>query len=275
MPDMARPVPDSNSTTLPFLSLPAELRLMIYEHLVPDIKGDIRPELYDKRRSNFPLRDDGTKCAPQILRVNRQVYDEIKSMWYGGLTFVIKIACRLLFGETTAIHVYALGKWSLASLHSKWQVPILRAMRSIQFNIELDVTVWKETSQDVLSVLSAFVDYLTGAEYCLQRIRLVFSIRRQATRFFTHVETEARCMERVKDLFEPLRKLQGVKIDSWRFETVGYRSDSGQVWYVAPAAIIQYFAVGQAFYRTMGPLLASINEGNGAENAVLYSGLNS
>lgn len=60
----------SPSSFFPFLRLPAEVRMQIYRHLIPDIPistwlGSDRP---------FPLRRDGASCSPAILRTNRTIF---------------------------------------------------------------------------------------------------------------------------------------------------------------------------------------------------------
>ncbi|CZR51759.1 uncharacterized protein PAC_01636 [Phialocephala subalpina] len=67
-----------------FLGLPIELRTAIYEHLIPNdhVQGywfrnkggppDRRPVRYDKQ-----------PCCPAILRINRQIHDEVIGIFYG------------------------------------------------------------------------------------------------------------------------------------------------------------------------------------------------
>jgi hypothetical protein len=72
------------------LSLPVELRLAIYEHLIPN--NQVPPN----NDSKPPLRHDEQPCCPAVLRVNRQIYNEVISMWYGTARFWVKIAGRFL-----------------------------------------------------------------------------------------------------------------------------------------------------------------------------------
>lgn len=67
-----------------FLGLPVELRLLIYEYFIPNegVWGYRLPR---------NLRSDKEPCCPAILRVNRQIYDEIIGMWYGTAEYGIVI----------------------------------------------------------------------------------------------------------------------------------------------------------------------------------------
>jgi len=77
-----------------FLSLPTELRLAIYEYLIPNNR--VSPIIAREP----PLRHDEQPCCPAILRLNHQIYNEVIGMWYGTATFGMNIAGR---------HFHALG----------------------------------------------------------------------------------------------------------------------------------------------------------------------
>jgi hypothetical protein len=76
------------------LSLPVELRLAIYAHLIPNNR--VPP----KNDSKTPSRHDEQPCCPAVLRINRQIYNEVIGMWYGTAIFGINITGR---------HLYILG----------------------------------------------------------------------------------------------------------------------------------------------------------------------
>jgi hypothetical protein len=85
----------SHHQSSPFLSLPTELRLKIYEHLVPN---DSVPGLLlsDDARMVDYLRHDMQPCCPALLCTNHQIHDELIDMWYGTATFEITMRGRLL-----------------------------------------------------------------------------------------------------------------------------------------------------------------------------------
>jgi hypothetical protein len=68
-----------------FLSLPTELRLEIYEYLVPN---HLVPFVNTHKHL---LRHDEEPCCPAILCASRQIYNEIINMWYGTAKFSIQI----------------------------------------------------------------------------------------------------------------------------------------------------------------------------------------
>jgi hypothetical protein len=69
-----------------FLSLPVELRLEVYKHLIPDnvvpsgINRDVMP------LSSY-FRHDSKPICPAILSLNCQIYYEVFHMWYGTASF--------------------------------------------------------------------------------------------------------------------------------------------------------------------------------------------
>jgi hypothetical protein len=80
--DPQYPNPASSSSTSPFLRIPVELRLYIYRHLLvsPITIGEPRP------------RDFG-KIHPGILRTNRQIHNEARSILYAENTFRLFLEC--------------------------------------------------------------------------------------------------------------------------------------------------------------------------------------
>lgn len=83
---------------LSFLALPAELRIAIYEYLIPDkivhafdFYGPNNPDY------RFDLRHDKQPCCPAILCTNRQIYDEAITMFYESATFIMVIQRSFYF----------------------------------------------------------------------------------------------------------------------------------------------------------------------------------
>ncbi|KAF7891034.1 uncharacterized protein EAF02_001359 [Botrytis sinoallii] len=86
----------SVANPFPFLQLPAEVRIQIYKQLGPISKpnskkflvitrGHLRrdPELvtYTTKRCS---EEDESRCYPEILCLNRQIYHEAMPLWYGA-----------------------------------------------------------------------------------------------------------------------------------------------------------------------------------------------
>ncbi|KAI9867402.1 MAG: hypothetical protein M1813_008960 [Trichoglossum hirsutum] len=85
--DPGHPLPTTTAAVppFPFLSLPVELRKLIYRHLIPNATvptwtaGTKRP----------PMRDDGRPCSPAILFLNRTIYQEVFEEWYGSAVYEV------------------------------------------------------------------------------------------------------------------------------------------------------------------------------------------
>ncbi|KAF9892107.1 hypothetical protein FE257_002513 [Aspergillus nanangensis] len=69
--------------SLPFLDFPAEVRLAVYQYLIPNLSVS-NFSLIRGRSKPGPLRGDGGRCCPAILRVNHQIYHEVVQEWYGS-----------------------------------------------------------------------------------------------------------------------------------------------------------------------------------------------
>ncbi|TGO33234.1 hypothetical protein BHYA_0258g00010 [Botrytis hyacinthi] len=79
----------------PFLQLPAELRIQIYKQLSPKSKPNYKnfigiTEGHLRRDSELERyvtercsKEDDSRCYPEILRLNRQIYHEAMPLWYG------------------------------------------------------------------------------------------------------------------------------------------------------------------------------------------------
>ncbi|KAI9760025.1 MAG: hypothetical protein M1840_002753, partial [Geoglossum simile] len=77
----------------PFLSLPAELRRLIYRHLIPNLTVQV----LHKRSPQSPFREDGDPCCPAILRVNRMVNEEVLEMWYGSVFYSVELRANTVY----------------------------------------------------------------------------------------------------------------------------------------------------------------------------------
>jgi hypothetical protein len=122
----SRPKTDWNlQRSTSFVDLPVELRLLIYEYLIPNNMIIS----YDFHRSGIVQyhRHDQQPCSPAMLRVNRQIYDELIEMWYETAEFHISTVGRKLYFLGDAI---ATGDATL---------PLnLRLIRSLGIRLQLD-----------------------------------------------------------------------------------------------------------------------------------------
>jgi hypothetical protein len=74
------------STTCYFLNIPAEMRLRVYQFLLPDRPI---PARYSNSRN---LKIDGERVYTAILRVNHQIHDEAVGLLYGTGVFTIELS---------------------------------------------------------------------------------------------------------------------------------------------------------------------------------------
>ena len=71
--------------TCHFLELPVEIRLSIYQYLIPD-------QPVQARRSGMrSLRQDRTPVSTAIFRVNKTIHEEVADLFYGHTTFDIDV----------------------------------------------------------------------------------------------------------------------------------------------------------------------------------------
>lgn len=78
---------DSNKNPTSFLSLPTELRLQVYKHLLPTKKIPA----FEKPTS---LRLNGKRCHLAILSVCRLINEEASDLLYGSVPYVFKVSGR-------------------------------------------------------------------------------------------------------------------------------------------------------------------------------------
>ena len=68
-----------------FLELPVEIRLIIYQYLIPD-------QPVQARRSGMrSLRQDRTPVCTAVFRVNKTIHEEVADLFYGHTTFNIDV----------------------------------------------------------------------------------------------------------------------------------------------------------------------------------------
>ena len=69
-----------------FMELPVEIRIIIYQHFIPDLPV---PARWSATRS---LRQDRTHISTAIFRVNKTVHEEVADLFYGQTTFEIDVS---------------------------------------------------------------------------------------------------------------------------------------------------------------------------------------
>lgn len=83
-----------------FLALPVEIRLMIYQYLMPD-----KP--VPARRSGMRMfRDDLAPVSTAIFRVNKIIHEEVADLFYGQTTFDIDVTNERQRNATTVHGIY-------------------------------------------------------------------------------------------------------------------------------------------------------------------------
>lgn len=83
-----------------FLTLPLDIRRMVYEYLIPDeTVPSKRPFKYPRSRQTNtfwqPLRHDKAPLSIAILLTDRQIYEEIIEMWYAAADFHLGIGTNM------------------------------------------------------------------------------------------------------------------------------------------------------------------------------------
>ncbi|KAF2801993.1 uncharacterized protein BDZ99DRAFT_504240 [Mytilinidion resinicola] len=88
------PTTTTPTTRFPLMSLPTEIRLMIYEYLVPDklVPSSRTLVARTSRNSDFrSLRHDGDKCYPALLRSSKLVNAEASYQFFKSAVFQMKV----------------------------------------------------------------------------------------------------------------------------------------------------------------------------------------
>ncbi|KAL5363344.1 secretory lipase-domain-containing protein [Aspergillus floccosus] len=110
---MAVSAPES----LRFLDFPAEVRLAIYHYLIPNIP--IRNfNLIRGRSKAIPLRRDGGRCCPAILRTCRLIYNEVVPEWYGSTQYEVVLDTKYILFCGRIIPPYAPVPSTVRYVHS-------------------------------------------------------------------------------------------------------------------------------------------------------------
>jgi hypothetical protein len=135
---------------LSFLSLPVELRLKVYEHLIANtVVTPMRP------LPRKTLRTDGQPCCPAILRANRCIYEEAIDMWYGTATFCINIHGRFIYFLNTEFKV---------------EDVLPRTFRLVR-TLDMQLTLEKPSDR-YLPRIKAVTEYLGAGSYKLRHLTL-------------------------------------------------------------------------------------------------------
>lgn len=118
-----------------FLNLPIELRTAIYEYLIPndEVLGYWFISQNGGPPDRRPVRHDKQPCCPAVLRINRQIHDEVIGMFYGTARFFMYVVgCRC----------YVFGmKFATEDLHevtANKLPPGFRFIRSLHITIKME-----------------------------------------------------------------------------------------------------------------------------------------
>ncbi|KAE8145029.1 hypothetical protein BDV25DRAFT_78603 [Aspergillus avenaceus] len=139
------PSPD----VLPFLEFPAEVRLSVYQYLIPDLPIRNFALLRDRSKT-VHLRHDGSRCCPAILRANHQIHDEVMSEWYGSTPYEVVLDTKYILFCGKVLPPYA----PLPST--------LRWVHSMQLSLSIQGTPRHIHSQSTVENLMGFQDRLTA-----------------------------------------------------------------------------------------------------------------
>jgi hypothetical protein len=74
-----------------FMVLPPEVRLLIYQYIIPStlVKNDSYERHEDRKP---PLRDDFSPCSAALFRTCRQIYKELHREWYRKPVYNVSLA---------------------------------------------------------------------------------------------------------------------------------------------------------------------------------------
>lgn len=198
--------PNPPSTSFPFLRLPVELRVQIYQYLIPDLPV---PTWFSNYRRS-PLRRDGAPCCPAILRTCRTIYRELVAEWYGAAMYSISIAYHGIYCFNSKFLPYS------RSLPS-----VFREIKYLDLSIELTGYLHvctprssdygtstycpQFTFQDCLQVL---VDCFAPGRAKLKQLRLHLSA---GLPFFYYIKRHpGEVLRTLEWNLAPLRKIQGL-----------------------------------------------------------------
>jgi hypothetical protein len=182
-----------------FLSLPYELRLRIYQYLIPDCVEFIS----GTSPKRLPLRLDRVPCCPALLRTNQQIHRELIELFYGSVTFEIIIA--------RSVHVFGNPFSAEARLPST-----IRWMRNIRIDISLLPCPQGdniECREQYNPLMVALIDHLLAMDSNLRQLEIKLLVRHNFYGATVYQEKDlTKCVSGVKYALDPLRSLKGVSI---------------------------------------------------------------
>ncbi|KAF2190510.1 hypothetical protein K469DRAFT_721385 [Zopfia rhizophila CBS 207.26] len=169
----------------PFLELPAELRLSIYEYLV----------VANEPLQGRPAKENKAYCLSlAILRVNRQVYEEARSIFFGKNTFLITSVPEPNNGQTSP---EGRGQFDPPLRRDRWQfirhltIDLLYyPTRPIREPRDDSSESWKPIDPGAAAYIANLISILESCGPKLQSLRLAakvdesFCARKSLTSFF-------------------------------------------------------------------------------------------
>jgi hypothetical protein len=206
--DMVQPPLKPLPSPSPFLSLPLELRIMIYQHLVTDLDIIHAPDLKSES-----LRHAGQRCCISLLRTNHQIYEEFLHQWCGLTPYEVSNLSSESF-------------WFLKSMirsQDSWPATTL-AVRSFSILFDLRILTsgyyfWQFT-EDMLEVLLSYkklIDQIFAQSRRSRReLKLVLNIRITPSVFNTLRGDPNQLLQELRKNLSLLRQYTSVKLSIFR-----------------------------------------------------------
>jgi hypothetical protein len=195
------------ASPLTFLILPPEIRRLVYRYLVPDTE-----EIISCWRPRH-LRRDRENCAPNFLRINKQIYYELIEMWYGISTFRIQIGqLGLSYPNSIYEHVDNLPS-------------TIQHIKTAQLRVQMKHP-WSKGQTDYDPSMTALVDHILRAPRSLLRVQIVLEItsayyrkslsfRKLGAGEWTKGLIENSIQKGLEYNLGSLKKLNGLQIEWW------------------------------------------------------------
>lgn len=208
------------------LGLPAEIRQLIYEYLIPNTPALLPDGLF----STWPthLRTDESPCGYSALLVNRQIHEEIIDLWYSDCTFRVRLQGDVEVERSTLNFLDR--NWDLDALPS-----VLYKVRRMRLFMYMHH--W-EGKGEVEGLLDKFVSQLVSNNSRLRHLEIHIEIDARYCRklFWSSWQENAWNEEECRESMEkglryslgPLMRLGDVEIGWWRMSvSKGVRRSEG------------------------------------------------
>jgi hypothetical protein len=247
-----------SNNTFPFMLLPAELRRGIYLYLVPNMPYDPVKSggLYDEWDFDERFRYYDEICCPELLRTNREIYDEMLPLFYESTEFTIMVgdqSVKALNKSFASVNTLPPGFKKVKTL----TLIILCEKYSPDFLSLVEGPVWRPDLAGLSRNLEAVASFFKSAqEGQLQEIDISVRAFRSLRSFFlggiTSISPEEReelkrnLRENLQLYLHPLRTTYNfhrvsVQQDPWESETVWKLHGFHPFWRVLSETTREYF----------------------------------